>query len=98
MCGRFTQHHTWRELVALYRPTQPAINLQPRYNIAPITTIDAMIPCGGDRLELVQTRWGLGGGHASCRALTSNRCSVLIKRRVQFPRADTDPGRSCRRC
>jgi putative SOS response-associated peptidase YedK len=59
MCGRFSQHYTWRELVGLYRLTQPAINLQPRYNIAPTTTIDAVIPRGGDRFELVPMRWGL---------------------------------------
>jgi putative SOS response-associated peptidase YedK len=59
MCGRFTQAYTWRELVALYRLTQPAINLQPRYNIAPTTTIDVVIPRGGDLLELVPMRWGL---------------------------------------
>jgi putative SOS response-associated peptidase YedK len=59
MCGRFTQAYTWRELVALYRLTQSAINLQPRYNIAPTTTIDVVIPRGSDRLELVPMRWGL---------------------------------------
>jgi len=59
MCGRFTQAYTWRELVALYRLTQPAVNLQPRYNIAPTTTIDVIIPRDGDRLELVPMRWGL---------------------------------------
>ena len=59
MCGRFTQHYTWREIVALYRLTQPAINLQPRYNIAPTTIIDVVIPRGHDRLELVPMRWGL---------------------------------------
>jgi putative SOS response-associated peptidase YedK len=59
MCGRFTQRYTWQELVALYRLTVPASNLQPRYNIAPTTTNDVVIPRGGDRLELLPMRWGL---------------------------------------
>jgi putative SOS response-associated peptidase YedK len=59
MCGRFTQAYTWQELVALYRLTVPAVNLQPRYNIAPTTTIDVIIPRGADRLELTPMRWGL---------------------------------------
>ena len=42
MCGRFTQSYTWRELVELYRLTQPARNLRPRYNIAPTTQIDVV--------------------------------------------------------
>lgn len=42
MCGRFTQFFTWHELVELYRLTLPARNLQPRYNIAPATTIDVV--------------------------------------------------------
>jgi len=41
-CGRFTQSYTWRELVELYRLTQPARNLRPCYNIAPTTAIDAV--------------------------------------------------------
>jgi putative SOS response-associated peptidase YedK len=59
MCGRFTQAYTWRELVALYGLTQPAMNLQPRYNIAPTSTIDALIPRDSDQLELWPMRWGL---------------------------------------
>jgi len=59
MCGRFAQAYTWQELVALYRLTAPASKLQPRYNIAPTTTIDVVIPQSGGRLELVQMRWGL---------------------------------------
>src|SRR3974390_3102873 len=59
MCGRFTQASPWRELVTLYGLTQPAMNLQPRYNIAPTTNIDVLIPRGADRLELWPMRWGL---------------------------------------
>jgi hypothetical protein len=58
MCGRFTQSYTWAELVALYRLTQPALNLRPRYNIAPTTTIDVVWQAE-DGLELVPMRWGL---------------------------------------
>ena len=58
MCGRFTQHYTWAQIVALYRLTQPALNLNPHYNIAPTDTIDAVIRHGGDR-ELLRMRWGL---------------------------------------
>jgi putative SOS response-associated peptidase YedK len=59
MCGRFTQHYTWQELVALYRLTVPAMNLQPRDNIAPATMIDVIIPRGAGGLELLPMRWGL---------------------------------------
>jgi putative SOS response-associated peptidase YedK len=58
MCGRFTQSYTWRELVELYRLTQPALNLRPRYNIAPTTTID-VLRLAETRPELVPMRWGL---------------------------------------
>lgn len=60
MCGRFTRMYTWRELVELYRlsPGMPLSNLQPRYNICPTTTIDAVIERGTKR-ELVPMRWGL---------------------------------------
>ena len=58
MCGRFTQKYTWRELVELYRLTQPARNLEPRYNVAPTSTIDAVRVRDGAR-ELVPMRWGL---------------------------------------
>jgi putative SOS response-associated peptidase YedK len=59
MCGRFTQTYTWAELVALYGLTQPAMNLQPRYNITPTATIDVLIPRNSDQLELWPMRWGL---------------------------------------
>jgi putative SOS response-associated peptidase YedK len=59
MCGRFTQAYTWRELVTLYGLTQPALNLQPCYNIAPTATIDVLIPRNSDQLKLWPMRWGL---------------------------------------
>jgi putative SOS response-associated peptidase YedK len=58
MCGRFTQSYTWRELVELYRLTQPARNLRPRYNIAPTTAID-VVRLMDTGPELIQMRWGL---------------------------------------
>jgi len=58
MCGRSTQKYTWRELVELYRLTQPARNLEPSYNVAPITTIDTFRVRDGAR-ELAPMRWGL---------------------------------------
>jgi len=44
MCGRFTQGYIWRELYELYRLTCPPQNIEPRYNIAPTTTIDVVVP------------------------------------------------------
>jgi putative SOS response-associated peptidase YedK len=60
MCGRFTYRLTWPELVRLYRLTldMPARNTQPRYNICPTTSIDAVIERDGTR-ELLPMRWGL---------------------------------------
>jgi putative SOS response-associated peptidase YedK len=58
MCGRFTQKYMWRELVELYRLTQQARNLEPRYNVAATSTIDAVRVRDGAR-ELVPMRWGL---------------------------------------
>ena len=58
MCGRFTQSYTWRELVELYRLTQPARNLRPRYNIAPTTSID-VVRLADTGPVLVPMRWEL---------------------------------------
>jgi putative SOS response-associated peptidase YedK len=58
MCGRFTQAYTWHELVALYRLTQPAVNLQAHYNIAPTDTVDVVTMRDG-KVELAPMRWGL---------------------------------------
>ena len=58
MCGRFTQAYTWRELCELYRLTCPPVNTEPRYNIAPTTTIHAVVPHEAGR-DLLSMRWGL---------------------------------------
>ena len=62
MCGRFTNTLSWKQIVQLYRITEPgpdaAPNLQPRYNIAPTqyAPVVRAIP-GGRQLEML--RWGL---------------------------------------
>ena len=59
MCGRFTQNYTWTEVHAFLSVFGAAKNLQPRYNIAPTTTIDVVrLDAEGNR-ELVSMRWGL---------------------------------------
>ncbi|MBI1980288.1 MAG: SOS response-associated peptidase [Methylocystis sp.] len=57
MCGRFTQHLSWEELQRLADLIGQPRNLQPRYNVAPTTTIEVVRPaCAGN--ELVPMRWG----------------------------------------
>lgn len=61
MCGRFTQHLTWAEIVELYRLADalPALNLAPRYNAAPSQELAACrLDPGGARV-VVRLRWGL---------------------------------------
>ena len=58
MCGRFTQHYTWREIHDLYGLVGAARNVEPRYNIAPTSTIDVVLPTV-DGPALVPMRWGL---------------------------------------
>jgi len=54
MCGRFTQSYTWCEL---YDTCQP-VNIAPRYNIAPTTMIDVVVPHETGR-DLPTVRWSL---------------------------------------
>ncbi len=70
MCGRFTQSYTWAELVELYRLTQPARNLRPRFNIAPTTTID-VVRSAETGPELVPMRCGLIPGFWARAAMAS---------------------------
>lgn len=63
MCGRFTNRFTWRELVELYRITEPYIhpisNLQPRFNFAPMQRGIVVRLDAEGRREPVMMRWGL---------------------------------------
>src|SRR5450830_633874 len=44
MCGRFTQHYTWKEIHDLYELTaaKPPTNMRPRYNVCPTTIVDTV--------------------------------------------------------
>ncbi len=58
MCGRYSQRYSWSELYELYQLTGPALNLAPRYNIAP-TQNATVIRVGNDGRYASQMRWGL---------------------------------------
>lgn len=58
MCGRFTRNYTWRQIHEMYALTGAASNLQPRFNICPTTTVDAVVEVEGAR-HLVPMRWGI---------------------------------------
>ena len=59
MCGRFTQRYTWAEVHAFLSVVGAPLNLRPRHNIAPTTTIDVVRLDAEGRRELVRMRWGL---------------------------------------
>ena len=59
MCGRFTQHYTWREVHDLYDLTGAARNLQAHYNISPTDTVEVVRSGDSGANELVPMRWGL---------------------------------------
>ena len=58
MCGRFTLHMPWSELVKLYR-VHDRPNLKPRYNIAPTQDVLAIRLDKEGQQEAAQLRWGL---------------------------------------
>ncbi len=60
MCGRFTHHLTWRQIVGLYRLTQvePPPGWRERYNLAPTQDAPVIRTRDGER-ECAMLRWGL---------------------------------------
>ncbi len=59
MCGRFTNHLSWTEIVELYELTAgPALNLPARYNIAPTQDVRFVVLEDGKRV-LKTGRWWL---------------------------------------
>lgn len=61
MCGRFTNRLTWQQLVDLYELSgdQPALNLAPRYNIAPTQNVPVLCLKENGSRRVAQMRWGL---------------------------------------
>jgi len=59
MCGRFTQRYTWNEVHTFLNVFGTPLNLRPRYNIAPTTTVDVVRLDREGRRELVPMRWSL---------------------------------------
>lgn len=60
MCGRFGMLHTWTDMFESYNLISPALNLQPRFNIAPtqpVIAITASSEGGGNTATHFQ--WGL---------------------------------------
>lgn len=61
MCGRFTQELSWSEARSLYRAAEsdPAMELRPRYNGAPMQDFAACRLDEAGRRTLCKLRWGL---------------------------------------
>lgn len=62
MCGRFSQHYTWREIHAFSQPltlSGAALNLEPRYNICPTQNVGVLVSQEDGTLTYQQKRWGL---------------------------------------
>ena len=80
MCGRFTQHYTWQQVHAFLSVIGAPLNLQPRYNIAPTTTIDVVRVDRDEQRELVRMRWGLVPGWWSKSLVTPSLAGALLLR------------------
>jgi putative SOS response-associated peptidase YedK len=59
MCGRFSKNYTWREIHAMSSLISGQSILQPRYNVAPTTTVDVIRHNAAGLPERVKMRWWL---------------------------------------
>jgi putative SOS response-associated peptidase YedK len=59
MSGRFAQHFTWHEIRDRYDLVGGARTIEPRYNIAPATTIEVVVVPWAVGTTIIQMRWGL---------------------------------------
>jgi putative SOS response-associated peptidase YedK len=57
MCGRYTLHHSVEEIARRFGVANVAVDLQPRYNIAP--TQEVPVVTGGDERTMRMFVWGL---------------------------------------
>jgi putative SOS response-associated peptidase YedK len=58
MCGRFTQAYSWREVHEALSLIGPALNLEPRYNVAPSQDA-AVVRLDDEGRRLAMLHWGL---------------------------------------
>ena len=60
MCGRFGMLHTWTDMFESYSLVSPALNVQPRFNIAPTQPIVAIIESSSGKGNAATFfQWGL---------------------------------------
>jgi len=57
-CAATPQRYTWSEVHTFLNVFGTPLNLRPRYNIAPTTTVDVVRLDREGRRELVAMRWG----------------------------------------
>jgi putative SOS response-associated peptidase YedK len=56
---RITQHYTWPEIQELYGIVGGARKIEPRYNIAPTTTVEVVVVPWAVGTTIIPMRWGL---------------------------------------
>ena len=95
MCGRFTQHYTWKEMHDQLDVFGTPQNLKPNWNVAPTQSVDVVLQLEAER-SLAQMHWGLLPFWAKDRKIASrmiNARSETVAEKPAFRKAFAD-----RRC